>query len=306
MAATKEMIVSAMEGYSVETTPASSAKVEDFRHHLPEGKIVNVTFLPGTDLNDTVAVCERLAREDMIAVPHIAARSLKDQEQLDDYLAALVSKAGVKKVLVIAGGLDKPLGPFASTMDVLNTGLLEKHGISKVAVAGHPEGSPDISDDELATALDEKNRWSAETGIEMVIETQFCFDAAPVIEWDTRIRAAGNKLPVQVGVPGLATLKTLIKYAQMSGIGPSMRVVTRQAKNLAKLVMVQSPDALIGGLAEYMATDPECGIQGFHFYPFGGLAKSAVWINAVQAGQFDLSAKGVISVHENSTLKAVS
>ena len=100
-------------------------------------------------------------------------------------------------------------------------------------------------------------------------------------------------------MPGLATLKTLIKFAQMSGIGPSIRVLTRQASNLTKLLLVQAPDRLMLDLAAYKATDPECGIEKLHFYPFGGLAKTATWANALAAGHIEINArKSEIKVDE--------
>src|SRR3546814_17874130 len=99
--------------------------------------------------------------------------------------------------------------------------------ISRIGFAGHPEGSPDIAPADLATALLWKNRFAAEHGIDMYIETQFCFDAAAIVAWDRNIRALGNRLPIHLGVPGLATLKTLLKFAQASGVGPSIREIGR-------------------------------------------------------------------------------
>ena len=70
------------------------------------------TFLPGTDPLDTVAVAKRLYNEGMKAVPHLAARSLKDFDQLDELLVAYRAEAGVSEVLVIGGGVDQPVGAF--------------------------------------------------------------------------------------------------------------------------------------------------------------------------------------------------
>lgn len=284
--ATERDVIALMRGFSVETTPASAARVTSFAEHLAPGTTVNVTFLPGSEIDDTIAVATRLRAEGFEPVPHLAARSVTDAAMLDRTLGRLRDEAGVTQVLTIAGGLERPLGPFASSMDMLATGLFEGRGITRIGVAGHPEGSPDIDETGLRDALLWKNRFAAERGIDMYIETQFCFDAAAIIAWDRRIRSWGNTLPIHLGVPGLATLKTLLKFAQMSGIGPSIRVLTRQARNLAKLMLVQAPDKLILDLATYKATDPDCGIERLHFYPFGGLAKTAEWANSVAAGDF--------------------
>lgn len=305
--ASERDVVALMRGFSVETTPASSAKVASFADHLAVGTTVNVTFLPGSDPADTIAVAGRLRREGFEPVPHIAARSVSDTAMLDRFLGRLVDEAGVTQTLVIGGGLNRPVGAFASSMDLLSTGLFEAHGIRRIGVAGHPEGSPDIDMTGLKDALLWKNRFAAERGLEMYIETQFCFDAATIIAWDKMIRGWGNTLPIHLGVPGLATLKTLLKFAQMSGIGPSIRVLTRQARNLAKLMLVQAPDRLILDLAAYQANDPDCGIEKLHFYPFGGLAKTAEWANALAAGGFTVDArKSAINLHASAPIRVAS
>ena len=284
-------IQSLVQGFSVETTPGSAAKVEDFGAVLPAGTTVNVTQLPGASISDIIAVCRRLRIEGMEPVPHIAARSIQSKAELAAYLDGLTGEASVKEVLVIGGGVSTPIGPYAETMDILASGHLEAAGIRKVGVAGHPEGSPDISADGLAIALAAKNEWAARTGIETYIETQFCFDAGAIFKWEKSIRAAGNVLPIHIGVPGPASLKTLLKFAQISGIGPSMRVLTRQTRNITRLLTVQAPDKLLVGLANGLRADPECLIRHLHFYPFGGLAKTVSWIDQVAGGAFSLNSK---------------
>lgn len=300
-------VVALMRDFSVETTPGSAAKVDRFAEHLAPGTTVNVTFLPGSDPADTVAVATRLRAEGFEPVPHVAARSLPDRAALDRFLGRLATEAGVTQVLAVAGGVDHPAGEFASSMDLLATGLFQAHGITRIGVAGHPEGSPDIPETALKEALLWKNRFAAEHGIEMYVETQFCFDAAAIVAWDRRIRGWGNRLPIHLGMPGLATLKTLLKFAQSSGVGPSIRVLTRQARNLARLMLVQAPDRLLVELAAYRAADPECGIEKLHFYPFGGLARTAAWANTVAAGRFALDERGTgLTVGEPAAVRAAS
>ena len=306
MAATKEQILSLLSGYSVEVTPASAAKVEDFSTHLALGTTINVTSLPGSDIADTIAICARLRHDGFNPVPHIAARGLESAAHLERYLDALAGDAQVDEALVIGGGVDKPVGPYATSMQVLTSGMLERYGIKKIGVAGHPEGSPDISATDISAALAEKNAWARDTDAEVYIETQFCFEASAIVAWERRIRAEGNALPIHIGLPGLATLKTLLKFAQMSGIGPSIRVLTRQTHNIAKLLMVQEPDLVVAGLAEAVAGDPDSLLRHVHFYPFGGLAKTAAWVNAAAAGNFQINPKGGFTLMEAAPLRAVS
>ena len=299
MTATIEQIAKAGANWSIEVTPAGATKVDSFGESLAPGTDVNVTFLPGSDPADTAKVAARLRDEGMHPIPHIAARSIHDKAQLDTILKALKAEASVDEVLIIGGGVDKPVGDFASSMEILETGLIQDYGISKIGVSGHPEGSPDIPDDALAAALEWKNEFAQKHGLDLYIETQFCFEADQVLAWERDIRAAGNRLPIRIGIPGPATIKTLFRFAQISGIGPSMRFISKQAKNVAKLLTVQAPDVLLADLAKGMADDDECLLAHFHYYPFGGFAKTATYANAVAQGQIELNKKGGFSVLES-------
>jgi len=275
-----------MAGFTIETTPGAAAKIADYREHLRPGATVAVTFLPGSDYAATVAVARRLRAEGFEPSPHIAARSITGEAVLRDFLARLRGEAGVTRAVVLAGAVDKALGPYDSSMAVLESGLLDEFGITTIGVAGHPEGSPDISDEALAAALQFKNDLAERSGADFYLVTQFVFEAAPVIAWERAVRAAGNRLPVHVGIPGLATLKTLINHARACGIGPSMRFLTRQARNVARLVKVSAPDKLVLDLARHSKADAGCGIVKAHIYPLGGLRRSAEWAYALSDGAF--------------------
>ena len=298
MPVTIEDIAKSASDWSIEVTPAGAAKIESFADILEEGTTVNVTFLPGSNPLDTIATAKRLADDGMNAVPHIAARSLQNKEQLDDLLKRMTSEANIREVLVIGGGVDNPVGEFDCTMQILQTGLIQKYGITHIGVSGHPEGSPDISADQLAKAISQKNEFARKEGLSLYMETQFCFDPAAVLAWEKTIRQAGNQLPIRIGIPGPATIKTLFRFAQISGIGPSMRFIAKQARNVAKLMTVQSPHELLAGLAEGMAADNKCLLQHFHYYPFGGFAKTAAYAKAVEQGNIRLLPKGGFEVQD--------
>ncbi len=288
----KQNILKFLENTSVEVTPGGAVKIEDFRHLLRPQTTVFVTFLPGSDIKDTVATVKRLHAEDMKPVPHFAARSIPNKQFFEDTLKIFQDECGVEEALLIGGGVDNPVGDFSSSMEILHLDLFQKYGIKTLGVAGHPEGSPDIPPADVTAALLEKNAYAKEHGIDMYITTQFCFEAEPIIEWDKRIRSEGNELPIHIGLPGLATIKTLMAHAKACGIGPSMRVITRQAANIAKLMTTRMPDKITRDLANYQAKDPECGITQVHLYPLGGMKKSAAWMYAVMDGDFELNDKG--------------
>jgi len=288
----KQNILKFLENTSVEVTPGGASKIEDFRDLLRPKTTVFVTFLPGSDIKDTVATVKRLHAEDMRPVPHFAARSIPNKQFFEDTLKIFQDECGVEEALLIGGGVDNPVGDFSSSMEILRLDLFQKYGIKTLGVAGHPEGSPDIPPADVTQALLEKNAYAKEHGMNMYITTQFCFEAEPIIEWDKKIRAEGNELPIHIGIPGLATIKTLMAHAKACGIGPSMRVLTRQAANIAKLMTTRMPDKITRDLANYQANDPDCGITLCHLYPLGGMKKSAAWLYAVMDGEFELNDKG--------------
>ncbi|MEQ8641275.1 MAG: metFprotein [Alphaproteobacteria bacterium] len=273
---------------SIEVTPREAEKIDSFRDLLAPDTRVFVTFLPGSDFADTIRTAERLRRDGMRPVPHIAARSVPDAASLDRWLRDLAEEAAPVEALVIGGGLDQPVGGFDASIEVLRTGLLEKHGIRRIGVAGHPEGSPDISDAAIAEAIAQKNAYAEQSGTALYIATQFVFAADPVIAWDKRLRVEGNRLPIEIGLPGLATLKSLLRHAKACGVGNSMRVITRQAANLSRLLLPWEPDALVAGLARYQANDRECGIRAAHFFALGAPKRTVGWLRAVQDGAFEM------------------
>jgi methylenetetrahydrofolate reductase (NADPH) len=105
-------------------------------------------------------------------------------------------------------------------------------------------------------------------------------------------------------VPGLATIKTLMRHAAHCGVGASVRFLTRSPMNMVKLGLKDSflgkyvnapssePSQLIRDLVTGMNNDPDCLIHQCHLYPLGGLKKSAAWMYQVQDGEFELSGKG--------------
>ena len=97
MTANIQQIQQAAQGWSIEVTPAGATKIDSFAACLAPETTVNVTFLPGTDPMDTVAVTKRLHNEGMKAVPHLAARSLKDAISLTGCLPLIAPKLALMR-----------------------------------------------------------------------------------------------------------------------------------------------------------------------------------------------------------------
>ena len=271
-----------LHSYSVETTPRTAAKISDYRLILSPGTEVYVTTLPGSTIDDTMTVCERLKSEGFVPVPHIVARQIPDTKKLRDGLTRFRDNCDGDHVLVIAGGAAEGVGDFENSMQLLETGLFDNIGIRTIGIAGHPEGSPDISDHEIESALRWKQAFARETGAIMYVVTQFCFEAKPIIEWETRLSDAGIDLPLHVGIPGVATVGTLLKHAQACGIGASMLFLKKRARSASKMLTSIKPKILLDELAEYLRQNPTSKIEKLHIYPLGGLRRSVEWIDRIQ------------------------
>jgi methylenetetrahydrofolate reductase (NADPH) len=290
---TKQRIRELLGTYSVEVTPAVAAKHASLADLLPADTRVYIAFVPGEDYRNVARTAARVRAEGLVPVPHFPARSIGDRTELEGYLRCVTNEAGVDEVLVIGGGIDVPRGAFSGTRAMLETGLFERYGIRTIGLAGHPEGQRELGAPGAATTLEEKLAYARQTTADVRLVTQFLFEAPPLTLWERAIRAQGNTLPIHVGVPGPATVKSLLSYARLCGVGNSMRLLSQQAGNLFKLASLSYPDTLITALAHHRAGDPASRIAQLHVYPFGGLARTARWLEAIRAGAFTLHDDGL-------------
>ncbi len=270
-----------LKDYSIEVMPRTAEKVEDFRALLPEGTRVYIAHIDGTPIDDMVATAARLARDGFNIMPHFPARIIRDGAMLTDWIARYQGEAGVEQALLLAGGVAEPQGAFHCSMQLLETGLLDKAGFKRLHVAGHPEGNRDIDPDGSDRAVMEALRWkqafSERTDAEMAIATQFAFEAKPIIAWADRMKDEGITLPIHIGVAGPAKLQTLIKFAIACGVGPSLKVLQRRAMDVTKLVLPYEPTDVVRELALHKAANPDFNIEAVHFFPLGGIKTNAQW-----------------------------
>ncbi|WP_208353021.1 methylenetetrahydrofolate reductase [Pseudaestuariivita rosea] len=277
--AVSPLVEAFLKGYSIEVMPRTAEKIDDFRDLLPADTRVYIAHIEGTPIDDMVATARRLADQGFPVMPHFPARIIRDRATLADWIARYQGEAGVDQALLLAGGVTTPHGDFDSSMQLLETDLFGdfKH----LHVAGHPEGNRDIDPDggmeTVTEALHWKQAFSDTTDADMAIATQFCFEAAPVIKWADSLRAAGITLPIHIGVAGPAKLQTLIKFSIACGVGPSLRVLQRRAKDVTKLLLPFEPTQFIADLADHKAAHPDFNITNVHLFPLGGIKTSAGW-----------------------------
>ena len=61
-----------------------------------------------------------------------------------------------------------------------------------------------------------------------------------------------------------------------------MKVLTKRAKDITKLLLPYNPTQILNELAEYKSIDPKLNIEQVHFFPLGGIKKTADWVSEVQ------------------------
>ncbi len=270
-----------LQGYSIEVMPRTAAKIDDFRALLPKGTRVYVAHIDGTPIDDMVATARRLASEGFAVMPHFPARFIKDKAMLVDWIARYQGEAGVSQALLLAGGLNKAKGDFEDSMQLLETGLFDGAGFTHLHVAGHPEGNKDIDSDggrrNLNAALSWKQEFARRSDAKMAIVTQFCFESGPVIDWANSLAAQGIDIPVHIGIAGPAKLQTMIKFSIACGVGPSLRVLQRRARDVTKLLLPFEPTRILTELADHKAANPDFNITKVHFFPLGGIKTNANW-----------------------------
>ncbi len=271
-----------LQGYSIEMTAKDIAHLEEAADVIPRGTKIPVTFLPGETFDMRIAAAKRVRELGFVPIPHLSARRLQSQEELEGFLARLQQEVGTDHAFVVAGDPPQPLGPYEDALSIIRSGLLAKYGIRRVGISGYPEGHPDIGNEKLWQAKRDKKAAILERGHDFAVVTQFAFDAEPVLSWLEQVRASGIEALVRVGVPGPASVKRLLAFASRCGVATSAKVMKKYGLSMTKLLSNAGPDQLIEDYAKGL--DPaRHGEVLLHFYPFGGLRATAEWIRDFRA-----------------------
>lgn len=265
------------EGYSLEITAKDIESLREAAPAIAPETPIAVTFLPGEEADARIAATKAVRALGFEPMPHFSARRIKSQEEFESYLTAVVNEAGVKRCFVIAGDPEQAEGPFADSSALIATGAFERAGIQAIGIGGHPEGHPNMTEDQCWAVLQSKCADITARGMAPLIVTQFGFDTDRFLAWLKELRARGIEVPVRIGVPGPAGIKTLLRFAARCGVGASASVMAKYGISLTKLIGTAGPDKLVDRLAADFGS--EHGKVRLHFYPFGGLVRTVDWIN---------------------------
>ena len=221
---------------------------------LPKVKDVYITMLPGDNYRSVASKAKELVQSGFNPVPHFPARSIKDLSQLKEYVNTCKDN-GVKQVLVI-GGSAQPIGDFHCSKQILETGLFDSF---KIGIAGHPDGSPDISDSDLEKAMKDKKPYAD------YIVTQWLLDSNLIAEFISK-----QTLPVHVGITGPLKISSLLKFASIVGAKNSLNFLKSNATKAVDLIKPRDPNDIIKNFKGLT--------NNFHIYTFGGIKETNKWL----------------------------
>ena len=234
--------------FSLEITVKSDLSV------LPKVKDIYITMLPGDDFREVSNIAKELVQSGFNPVPHFPARSIKNLAELKDFVTRC-RDGGVKQALVI-GGSAQPIGDFHCSLQLLETGLFEGF---RIGIAGHPEGSPDISDSILEKAMMDKKPHAD------YIVTQWTLNSDPIAKF-----ISNQTLPVHVGITGPLKISSLLKFANIVGAKNSINFLKSNITKAVDLLKPRDPNDIIKKL--------KGSTENFHIYTFGGLKETNKWL----------------------------
>ena len=268
---------SIMDGWSIEATLPKPEELEVLAALLPAGTEVFLSTLPHVTLERQLDAARRIRASGLEPVPHIAARYFADRGELEAFMARAADAAAIRSVLVIGGDLEVPRGPLGSALEVMQSDLLQAHGVQTVSFAGYPDGHPVIADGALDEALDRKLAAAAAGGLHGRIVTQFCFRPEPILSWIRRIHDRHPSVPVRIGLAGPAGVKALMRYAIRCGVGMPLEGLGRKLSMASRIARSASPAGIIRALDADRLGEDQTGEDTAHFFSFGGLEKTARW-----------------------------
>jgi methylenetetrahydrofolate reductase (NADPH) len=243
-------------------------------HLLPPGGTATVTSSPTRGGEATIDLAEQIAALGLRAVPHLAARQIRDEAHLAEICTRL-ERAGITDVFVIGGDAAEPAGDLPDGLALLQALDRLGHRFASVGIPGYPEGHHTIDDETLWSALKAKAPYAT------YVVTQLCFDADTIVRFVTQLRGQGITLPVMAGVPGAVDVSKLLRISLRVGVGDSLRFVRNNASAARRLLRLVGyrPDGLVRKLAARVAECSAPEIAGLHIYTFNQVGATVGWVN---------------------------
>ena len=245
--------------------------IEDKLDSLPSDMYLAVTCSPTKGVDETLELSEKLIERGFKVTPHIASKCVSGEKHLEAIIKKL-DELGIESIFVPGGDRPEPMGDFNNALDLLKALKKLGHNLNKIGMAAHPEGHPDVSDEILMEALEEKK------DLADFIVTQMCFDAEILNDWMNQIQKKGIELPVWVGLPGVIERGRLLKTSLRIGVGDSLRFLRKKSQVATELMKssIYNPDDLVRDITEKIDIN-DSKLAGYHIYCFNQIETTEKW-----------------------------
>jgi len=254
---------------NIEVIPLRGA--DEKAEKIPTETTITITCSPKFGLERTLEHSARACKLGHRVVPHLAARMVEDEEQLQRFLNTL-GVLGIDDLYVIGGDGEQPVGKYSEASDIIEAIQGLDHRLRRIGVGCYPEGHPTIPDVVLVDALQRKQHYAD------YMVSQLCFDATVFVAWLRGIREAGVTLPIRIGIASPLQVRKLIELSLKIGVGSSVKFLTKQHGFVGNLLLGRSyaPDELI---AEIVGSEgfAELGIEGLHMFSFNQIDATVDW-----------------------------
>ncbi len=239
--------------------------------HVPHEVTITITASPRRGIEATIALAERLAAQSYMVVPHISARLIRDQANLDEVLGR-VAALGLGEVFIVAGDAKEPAGDFPDSISLLEAIKAEPHGLRDIGITGYPERHSFIEDDLTIQAMWDKRR------IATYIVSNLCFDPRIVKKWVARVRRRGVQLPIHIGLAGVAEPAKLLRVSTRIGLADSARFLRGHSNWFMRMVQPggYDPERFATAVLPDLAA-PERKVAGLHFFTFNEIEATELW-----------------------------
>ena len=245
--------------------------IEDKLDSLPSDMYLAVTCSPTKGVDETLELSEKLIERGFKVTPHIASKCVSGEKHLEAIIKKL-DELGIESIFVPGGDRPEPMGDFNNALALLKALKKLGHNLNKIGMAAHPEGHPDVSDEILMEALEEKK------DLADFIVTQMCFDAEILNDWMNQIHKKGIELPVWVGLPGVIERGRLLKTSLRIGVGDSLRFLRKKSQVATELMKssIYNPDDLVRDITEQIDIN-DSKLAGYHIYCFNQIETTEKW-----------------------------
>ena len=237
---------------------------------VPVERTITVTASPSKGLEPTLDLAERLTGHGYVAIPHLAARMVRDRAELVEIAERLQGK-GITRIFVPGGDADPP-GAYPDALSMLEDLADLGRPFPHVGITGYPESHPTIADDLTIQSMWDKRRYATH------VVSNLTFDPAVLTDWVRRMRGRGITQPLLLGIPGPVDRAKLLSMAGKIGVGESTRFLVKHKGTFARLA---APGGFTGEkFLRKCATDlgdPAMGVEGLHVFTFNQVAETEKW-----------------------------